>query len=429
MESKPADENELRSIMAGLRGRLTQRRVADLMRRNSPKKARHGDGGGLYIECNGKGGCCWTYRYVINGREHWMGLGSAATFSLQEARLGALRARRVVARGLDPIEEKRREQSAQQATAKLGRTFGQVASEYYERHSAGWRSERHARLWLASVQSHARELIDVPIASVDRRAVLGVLGPIWTTRTATASRLRGRIESVIDFAVGLGYRSDGANPAKWKGGLDSLLAQPGKLAKPVHHAALDYAEAPALMGKLAAQKGIALRALEFTILTAARSGEARGARWCEVNLGKALWTVPDLRMKAGAQHEVPLAPQVIALLTALPRRAGSDLIFESDTRANREIADTTIRDALLATGATCTVHGFRATFRTWAAEKTNVPREVVEHALAHTVGSAVERAYNRSKLLDRRRELMIAWANFCARGEPENVTILREQVK
>jgi integrase len=380
------------------------------------KPGRYGDGGGLWLQVTeGTSGPtkCWLFRYMLDGRARAMGLGPLDTFSLAEARERARDARQLVKDGIDPIDAKRAKRQAAKATAARQITFTQAGDAYIEAHRAGWRSSKHADQWRATLAAFAVPIIgDLSVASVETAHVLRILEPIWTTRTVTATRVRGRIESVLDWAKARGYRA-GENPARWRGHLDVLLPAASKVSTVTHHPAMPYADLPAFMAELRNQNGISARALEITILTAARTGEVINARWPEVDFSTRVWTVPAERMKANREHRVPLSGRAIAILQALPRD-GSDWVFAGD-RAGRPLSDAAMLSVLKSLRPELDVHGLRSSFRDWAAETTGFPREIAEAALAHVVGDSTERAYRRTDALERRRKMMEAWARFCER--------------
>jgi integrase len=350
----------------------------------------------------------WLLRYELNGKRRWMGLGSAATFSLEEARQRARKARQLLADKIDPLETRRAERAQAVAATAKNKSFATVATEYLAAHSAGW-SDRHREQFNSSLNAYAGTLSSLPVAAIDEPLILAVLTPIWDAKNVTARRVRNRIASVLDFAAAAGYRT-GTNPARWEGHLQHLLPAPDKVARVKHLPSLPYPELPAFFTELRALQGIPARALEFTILVAARTGEAIGARWPEIDLDNAVWMIPAVRMKGGAEHRVPLAPQALALLQALPREA--EYVFVG-SKAGAAIGPDAMQRLLRELGPQTTVHGFRSTFRTWAEERTSFPPLVAEQALAHTIGNAVERAYRRTTLFDHRTRLMSAWADYC----------------
>jgi integrase len=387
---------------------LTTKRVELLKKR----PGRHSDGAGLYLQVFSPNSASWFLRYQRHGRERWLGLGSAAVFTLAQARGRALRARMLLADGIDPLDQKRAALHQEKLKAAKARTFADVAQEYFNAHESSWTNAAHRRQFTATMRDYVNPVIgSLPVAAVDEPMVLGVLRPIRRDKTTTAKRIRNRIASVIDYASAAGYRS-GSNPARWEGHLEHLLPQPEKIAAVKHHAALPYSEVGGFMARLRATSGVAARALEFLILTAARRGEVIGARWNEIDWEGKVWTVPAERMKTGQQHRVPLAPDAMKLLADLPREADNPHIFVG-SRTGSAIGVNAMYHACLTLDKSVTVHGFRSTFRDWAAERTNYANHVVEMALAHSIGSAVEASYRRGDLLDQRRQLMLAWAKYC----------------
>jgi integrase len=370
------------------------------------------DGNGLYLQVTATGAKTWIFRYAIGGRRRDMGLGSASLFSLAEAREKAIEAKRLVVAGLDPIEAKRaRAAAAAVETAKVV-TFEECAEAYIASMRAGWRNEKHAGQWTATLKTYAYPTLGaLPVAAIDTGLVEKVLRPIWTTKTETASRVRGRIESILDYARVCGHRS-GENPARLRGHLSHILPAKSTVSKVQHHASLPYADMPKFWPRLQMQDGLGARALELAILTATRTGEVLGACWPEIDLDAALWTVPADRMKAGAEHRVPLSPPAVALLRKLATIRQNDLVFAGQG-GERPLSNMSMAMCLRRMKIAGTPHGFRSTFRTWAAEKTTFPHEVAEAALAHTIESKVVAAYQRTDFLAKRRELMTAWANYC----------------
>ncbi|MEG9525088.1 MAG: integrase arm-type DNA-binding domain-containing protein [Hyphomicrobiales bacterium] len=394
-----------------MQGKLTALGVARL---KTP--GMYGDGHGLWLQVTGKGGKSWIFRYKIAGRAREMGLGSCATWSLAEARERARECRKLTSEGADPIEarrEKRQEAALEVAKAV---TFRTCAEKYVEAHKAGWRNAIHAAQWPSSLENHVYPAIgDLPVQAIDTGLVMKVLEPIWTTKPETATRVRARIEAVLDWATTRSYRR-GENPARWKGHLQNLLPKRAKVKKVQHHPALPFAQMAAFMAGLRAQDTIPARALEFTILTAARSGEALGALWSEIDLDAGIWTVPAERMKAGIEHRVPLSAPALAILAQM-RGRDETLVFPG-SRSKRPLNDKAMRDVLVRLDRVgLTVHGFRSSFRDWAGDCTAYPRDLAEMALAHTVGDATERAYRRSDLFEKRRELMDAWAAWCGQDK------------
>jgi integrase len=378
------------------------------------------DGAGLYLQLSSTGSRTWLFRYRFGTKARAAGLGPLHTVSLAEARIKARKYRNLLLDGVDPIAAKQAQRTGELLAAAKTMTFRECAEAYSTAHRTGWKSAKHAAQWSATLTAYAHPVIgELPVAAVDVTLVMKVLEPIWQTRTNTASRVRGRIEAVLDWARSRGYRS-GENPARWKGHLEYQLAARDKVRRVEHYAALAYAEMPTFMADLRAQESVAARALEFTILCAARSGEVLGAHGSELDLNARTWTIPATRMKSAREHRIPLSEAALTILEKSTTSSSMSRIFPVSERAMRDLL-----------GKLCpgvTVHGFRSTFRSWAIEQTNTPTEVAEMALAHTVGSAVERAYQRSDLFDKRRQLAEAWAQFCAGDHEGNVIELRTTV-
>jgi integrase len=368
----------------------------------------------LYVQVSRTGTKSWVFRYAYHGVKHDMGLGSLELVTLAEARDKALLCRKMLLDGIDPLEERRskRTQALLSTAGKI--TFRTCAERYIKAHAAGWRNGKHRVQWENTLSTYAYPIIgDVPVASVDHGMVLRIIEPLWAAKTETASRLRGRLESILDWATARRYRT-GENPARWRGHLDKLLPPKSKVAPTNHHKALPYTDLPTFMAELRNQASVAARCLEITILTATRTSEARGARWSEIDLQARAWTIPAERIKAGKPHLVPLSDRAVELLATMPR--SGDLVFENG-HAGKPIGVMGMSVVLQRMNCGGTVHGFRSSFRDWAAEQTNHQNHVIEMALAHTIGDKVEAAYRRSDLLHKRRELMDDWARFiCAQS-------------
>jgi integrase len=393
----------------------TLNRLSAIKVSRAKAKGLYADGGGLYLRVADGGSKGWVFRFVVNGRLRDMGLGPTHTLSLAEAREAATGCRKLRLQGIDPIERRRSERAAERVAGLSAMTFRQCADAFIASHESGWDSPKHRQQWVNTLAQHVHPVIGgLPVHAIDTPLVLKVIEPLWTTIPETASRIRGRIESVLDWARVRSYRA-GENPARWRGHLDHLLPARSKVRRVEHHAALPYDTVGAFMAKLREESSIAARALEFLILTAARLGEVRGATWSEIDLRNRLWTVPPARMKAKKEHRVPLSDAAIAVLKRMHNVRHSDLVFPG-TRAGKQIAPMT---ALLLVkrlaDADVNVHGFRSTFRDWVAERSTFPSEVAELALAHAVGDKVEAAYRRGDLFEKRRKLMDAWATFLAK--------------
>jgi integrase len=367
---------------------------------------------GLYLQISPSGGRSWLHRFMLNGVAHNMGLGPCDLVSLAEAREMVLAGRKLLLARIDPLEARRAERRQTAITAARSIIFATCAERYIKAHAAGWRNGKHRAQWTATIETYANPVLgDVPVATIDTTLVLQVLEPIWTTKPETASRVRGRIEAILDWATAREYRA-GENPARWRGHLQKLLPARSKIAPVEHHPALPYAQMSGFMAQLRSQAGTAARCLEFTILTAARTGEAIGAKWSEIDIRGKTWVIPAERMKSGRGHTIPLSDRAIEILATTPRTG--DYIF-GGARAARPISHMAMLETLARMGrGDITVHGFRSTFRDWVAEQTNYPDQVAEMALAHVVGDKVEAAYRRGDLLKKRQNLMRDWARYCS---------------
>lgn len=373
----------------------------------------HAVGGvsGLCLQIAAAGTRSWSLRVTVGSKRREMGLGPFPEITLANAREKARAARAAIEAGLDPILERQRVASALRAEQAQALTFDQAAQQLIDSKSDEWRNPKHRAQWIATLETYASPVVGrLLVGDVTQAHVLAILQPIWKGKTETATRVRGRVEQVLDWARARGFR-EGENPARWRGHLDKLLPAPTKLARVTHHAALPIKAMPAFVAALRIRKGTAARALEFLVLTAARSGEVRGARWSEIDLAGATWTVPAERMKAGKEHRVPLSPQALELLQTLDRIEGNDLVFPAPRGG--VLSDMTLTAVTRRMELGAVPHGMRSTFRDWAAERTDFPREVAEMALAHAIGNAVEAAYRRGDLFAKRAEMMAAWAAFC----------------
>ena len=370
---------------------------------------------GLALQVTSAGAKSWILRMVVGGKRREMGLGPYPEVTLAMAHDKAREARELVRSGVDPIQRQREAASALRAAVAKALTFNDCADSYIKSHEAGWRNVKHAQQWRNTLKTYAAPVFgSLLVRDVALPHVMAALEPVWTTKNETASRLRSRIELVLDWATARGLR-EGPNPARWRGHLDKLLPMPSKVKKSEHHAALPAADVGAFMARLREVEGMGARALEFVILTAARSGEVRGAMWAEIDLRAKVWTVPADRMKAGREHRVPLSDAALALLKALPRVDGGELVFPS--RKGGALSDMTLTAVTRRMNVDAVPHGFRSTFRDWAAERTNYPRDVAEMALAHAIENKVEAAYRRGDLFEKRRLMMADWAAFLARIE------------
>lgn len=391
--------------------KLSARKVATLT-----KPGRHSDGGNLYLVVGPGNAKRWVFLYRSMGRLREMGLGSTKAVSLARAREKASFARAQLADGLDPIDLRRRVRAVP--------LFGPFSDEVLASLETQWRNAKHRKQWRASLERDALALRGMPVNAISTEDVLRVLKPMWTIKTETASRVRGRIERILDAAIAKGYRQD-QNPARWKGHLDALLPARQKLQRG-HHPAMPYREVPSFMKRLQSREGFSAHALEFLIFTAARSGEVREARWSEFDLDAGVWTIPAERMKAGREHRVPLTPSAMACLEASQKFNALDpqaYVFPGNRGGPlSDMSLTAVLRRMSVPKETATVHGFRSSFRDWAGEESNHPREVAEAALAHVVGDETERAYRRGDALEKRRALMKDWARFVTNDANERET-------
>lgn len=386
------------------------------------KPGRHSDGDGLYLVVDPSGARRWLFMFRWQGKLKEMGLGGTSSVTLAEARDKANAARRQLQAGTSPLEAKR----AAEAAAQAGQTFGAFADELVEDIKGGFRNEKHKWQWSHTLKIYAASLRPIPIDAVSTEHVLDVLKPLWSTKQETASRLRGRIERVLDAARAKGIRT-GDNPARWRGHLDHLLPRRQKLQRG-HHPAMPYTDVPGFISELRQRDGTAAQALEMTIICASRSGEVLGATWDEFDRKAKVWTIPGKRMKAGIEHRVPLTDRALDILDAAEKLKTSDYVFPG-ARKGKPLSNMAMAVLLKKRmkHAGLTVHGFRSSFRDWAGEHTSFPREVAEAALAHIVGDEVERAYRRGDALEKRRKLMAAWAQYIStpKSKTDNITPIR----
>ena len=399
------------------------------------KPGLYGDGGGLTLQITRAGSKSWLFRYMVEGKAFGMGLGPTHTVSLAEARVKALEARKLLVDGKNPLTVKAEQKTAAALERARMMTFDQCATAYIDAHSAAWKNAKHRDQWTNTLATYASPIFGkLPVAEIDTGLIVKCLSPIWEGKTETATRLRGRIESVLGWATTSGYRT-GENPARWRGHLENLLATISKGSRVQNHPSLPWQRIGEFMNAIKTRNGVAARAVEFCILTACRSGEVRGAQWCEFDFENNVWTIPGERMKARREHQVPLSDAALAILKTM-RSADTAMNEEApDTNSQRfvfagtkkqELSDMSLTAVLRrmnsdeekpiwvdASGDGITVHGFRSTFRMWAAETTTYPREVAEHALAHQLPDAVERAYQRGTQFEKRKALMTEWGTFC----------------
>lgn len=381
----------------------------EVRRIQSPGRYSVGGVDGLMLDVKQTGSKSWVLRATFGNRRRTMGLGSYPDVTLSKAREKARHAREMIEQGIDPIEEK--EKRRRELGGSRSVSFKEATRRCFEKKSTEFRSRKHAQNWISSIETYAFPVIGkMSVSDIDLPDILAVLEPIWQEKTETATRLRQRLEYILNWATVSGYR-EGDNPARWSGHLDAILPKPAKVKKVKHFPALPWKVLPAFMVELRKRQGMAARALEFLILTATRSGEVRLATWDEIDFENRIWTIPANHMKAGKEHRVPLSDDAIALLEALPRFEGSPYVFPAPRGG--ALSDMSISAVCRRMKIDAVPHGFRSTFRDWCAESTNYPREVAEMALAHSIGNAVEAAYRRGELLEKRRHLMEAWARFC----------------
>jgi integrase len=388
-----------------VRDRLTDRKIAVLK-----ISGLYSDGGNLYLDFKDPPSKNWVLRYTRGGRTRDHGLGAYPAVSLAEARLLRDAGLAKLRNGIDPVEEKRAAKLAARLERAKAMTFKQCAEAFIAAHERGWKNAKHAYQWPATLTAYVYPVFgDLPVAAVDTALVMKAIEPIWLAKTETASRTRGRIEKILDWATTAGYRpTDVPNPARWKGHLENLLPKKSKVAPVKNHEALAYIELPGFLSTLAPQTSIGALALRFAILTAARTGEVIGARWDEINFAEKLWTIPAERMKAGKEHRVPLSGPALDILATLQKLPPSPFVFPANPR--RPVSNMIMLMTLRRIGRSdLTVHGFRSTFSDWCAERTNFPSELREMALAHAVGNKVEAAYRRGDMFQKRRAVMDAW--------------------
>jgi integrase len=376
--------------------KLTARKVSALT-----KVGLHGDGAGLWLKVTKSGSKSWVFRYTRNKKATSIGLGSILTVSLSQARTKASTHRQALAEGNEPLLS--RQDNA------MAYTFKECALRYIESHKSAWTNAKHAQQWTSSLADYAYPIMgDIPVKNIDEALILSVLTPIWNTKTETASRVRCRIENILSWAAVLKYR-DRYNPAQWRGNLEHVLPKPSRVKKIKHHKAMPYADMHVLILQLRNHDSISARALEFLVLNANRTGEILGAVWSEIDSD--VWIIPAERMKAGKEHRIALSSRSMVILEEMAAIRQSDYIFAGSSVA-KGLGIGTMRRLLLALGHDCTVHGFRSTFRDWAAEKSNHSHEICEMALAHTIANKSEAAYRRGDLLEKRRALMSDWMRF-----------------
>jgi integrase len=401
---------------------LTVKKVEKLVR--STKRARYADGQGLYLQVpepaprNAREQrSCWLFRYERNGKAHWFGLGAVHTFTLYEARERARKARQMLTDGIDPIEASKRQRAtelASEAKAKAANvSFEECCEEFQKHHGPKWKSRKHAAQFMSTMRTYAFPVLGkLSVAEIDQPLVLNVLKPIWGTKTETASRVRGRIENVLDFARVSGYRT-GENPARWDGNLKHVLPARGQIAEVEHHASLPFDQLPGFMKQLQEREAVAARALEITILCATRTSETIEATWDEINFREKVWTIPKERMKNNLIHIIPLSDKALAILKALPREGNYVFIGGRKRRPMSNAAMDRLLERMGYKDGRATVHGFRSSFKEWARHRTTYADELSELALSHVNDDKTRAAYARSELLEPRRPLMARWAKYC----------------
>ena len=413
--------------------RASERLSALSVKKLAKQKGTHSDGNGLYLRVYPPAQCSWVFRYMLHGRARWMGLGPYPLIGLADARARATDARRLLVDKLDPItaREEKHTQGKLQAAKRV--TFAECGIRYIAAHERQWRNAKHRAQWESTLRTYAYPVIGtLPVAAVDTALVQKVLTPIWNDKPETAKRLRGRIEAVLDYATVAEYRT-GPNPARWRGHLSHMLAKPTAIRPVEHHAALPYAELAVFIAELRKQDSIGARALEFSILTVGRTSEVLGARWSEINLGNKLWTIPGGRMKAGKEHVVPLSPRAVEILEVLKsdKHSVEGYVFPG-RQHKRPLSNMAFLMLLRRIGRDdLTAHGFRSTFRDWAGDRTSFDTQTIEFALAHGISDKTEAAYRRGTAIEKRRQLMTHWADYCASpatADTAKVVPIREAV-
>ena len=405
-------------------------RLTALQVQKLSKPGYHADGAGLHLCVKATGGKSWIFRYRYGGKEREMGLGPLHTVSLAEAREKALAQRKMLLDGVDPLAAKHASEVQRKLAEASVITFDTAATSYIASHRAGWKNEKHAAQWENTLTTYASPVFgSLPVADITTPLVLRVLEPIWTTKTETASRVRGRVEKILDWCKTQGYRT-GDNPAAWRGHLENLLSAPQKTKKVEHHPALPWREIGAFMQALRTMPGTAALATEFIILTNCRTSEAIEARWSEIDTVEKRWTIPAARMKAAKEHTIPLSDAALAVLQRLKAETKEGEFVFPGGKKNTPLSNMACLALLKRMGRSdLTVHGFRSSFRDWAGEATAHPREVIEHAMSHQLKDKAEAAYQRGSLLERRRVLMADWANYCAQPAATGVVVALRSTK
>ena len=405
-------------------GRMLNR-LSDVAVRAKKRPGYVADGGNLYLRVAPGGSKSWIFRFAMGGKTRDAGLGPYPIVSLVKAREESEKCRRLVAAGIDPIQARSEQSESARIQSAKATTFEQCARSFIASHELGWK-DRYSAQWRSSLKTYVYPIMGaLPVQAIDTGLVMKVLEPIWAVKPGTASRVRASIESVLNSAKARGYRT-GENPAQWRGHLDHLLPARSKVRRVQHYPALPFGKMPAFMEQVRACDDIAARALEFTVLTASRIGEALGARWEEMDLDARLWIIPAARMKSGKEHRVPMAPRVIAIVEKMAETRLNEFVFPG-AKQGRPLSDAGVRKLVRALHEGVTRHGFRSSFRDWAAETTSFPNHVVEMALAHAVSDAVEAAYRRGDLLEKRRALMEVWDEYCGRPAAGEVVVLERR--
>lgn len=405
-------------------------RLTALQVQKLSKPGYHADGAGLHLCVKATGGKSWIFRYRFGGKEREMGLGPLHTVSLAEAREKALAQRKMLLDGVDPLAAKHASEVQRKLAEASVITFDTAAASYIASHRAGWKNEKHAAQWENTLATYASPVFgSLPVADITTPLVLRVLQPIWAEKTETASRVRGRVEKILDWCKTQGYRT-GDNPAAWRGHLENLLSAPQKTKKVEHHPALPWREIGAFMQALRTMPGTAALATEFIILTNCRTSEAIEARWAEIDIGEKRWTIPASRMKAAKEHTIPLSDAALAVLQRAKAESKEGEFLFPGGKKNTPLSNMACLALLKRMGRSdLTVHGFRSSFRDWAGEATAHPREVIEHAMAHQLKDKAEAAYARGSLLERRRVLMADWAQYCAQPATTGVVVPLQSAK
>ena len=400
-------------------------KLADRTVKAKTKQGLYSDGNGLYLQITKAGVKSWLFRFMLSGKAREMGLGPVHEITLAQARIDAQACKTMLREGIDPIEERKKRLGAVKVNNQSKPTFKDCAERYIRAHAASWKNAKHIQQWKNSLKNYAYPVVGtMAVDGIERGHVMQIVEPIWLTKTETAKRVRGRIETVLDWANVQGFRK-GENPARWRGHLDMLLPKPSAVKKETHFAALPYQDINSFMDELRAREAQSALALRLIILTAVRSGEMRGAVWSEFDLEKATWTIPKERMKADKEHVIPLSAEAVEIIKTLPRMAGRDHLF-TGVKSGRPLSDMVFSQLMKRMERTgITTHGFRSTFRDWAAELTGFSREVIEHALAHQLKDKAEAAYFRSNLLDKRRELMNKWADYTKQPAIESGHVIK----